>query len=201
MSGEERLQTERLVARAREGSPSALRALFVRVYADVQRSARRHLGPALGRFVEPEDLADSALGDALRDLDSFEDRGRGSFRSWLAHVLTNKLRRRARDARKPDRMLRQAIPSSELGSRSQTGAASGETSQASVLARHEDIARVREALAQLPERERAILTLRDVEGLDWADVLARSGETSAPAVRALRTRGMVRLAKQLGEAE
>ncbi len=59
-------------------------------------------------------------------------------------------------------------------------------------AREEDVTRVAERLAELPDHYREVIVLRTVEGLPFEEIARRMGKNSA-AVRQLWTRAIRRL--------
>ena len=145
------------------------------------------------------DVAHSVMGDALRDIGGYQGRGDGEFMRWLARIVENKLRKRARGMRHGDRNPAKQIeiqpartevagfeprapdptPSMEMGAR-------------------EERSRLKETLAQLPEREQRLIRLRKLEGLSWPEVVRRSDEPSVKAAQSAYARAMSKLAKALG---
>jgi len=161
-----------LVARARVRDGAAFVELVRRHGAAVLRVARL--------FVRDEASAEEVVHDtwlaAITGLERFE--GRAPFRAWLLRICANRARTRgARDAR--------VVPFSSLVPDEAEGSAedvlagrfatdghwrtfptgwSEDTPEAVVL-RGETLAVLERAVAGLSEAQRAVITLRDVEGL------------------------------------
>ena len=170
---------ERLVDQARAGDQEAFAALV-----------RRH-GPALLRlarmYVSSDAVAEEVVQETwlavLRGLERFE--GRSSFRTWLFRILVNRAKTRGvREHR--------SVPFASLG-----GAGGGDDDErgpavdpsrfladgawASPPRRWQDDPEaalrskearriVEEAIAGLPERQRIVITMRDLEGLGSDEV-------------------------------
>lgn len=165
-----------LLRRLRAGDEAAFRGV-VRRYHDTLRQLARAI-------VSSDALADEAIQETwlavVRGLDSFE--GRSALRTWVCRILVNRARTlAARD--------RRSVPMSALGDEADADAIDadrfaagggwqrppapwGDEDPASLVQRRELVALVGEAMAQLPERQRAVLLLRDVQGWDAADVCA-----------------------------
>lgn len=125
--------------------------------------AERH-GPALLRFArtmvrdadEAQDVVQEALVAAWLNIDRFD--GRSSLTSWLFGITVNKsrdLRRR----RRPTPVLPEVLVDAEQVADGSSGGSEGALFRA-------DLA---EALAGLPERQRASWLLTQVEGLSQAE--------------------------------
>jgi len=152
---------EELVREARRGSHAAFEAL-------VRRYAERSFRAAYRVLRDPEQAADvlqEALIKAYKGLDQFESRS--SFYTWLYRITVNlALDRRRRAKRIPsvewDETVarsvdpRQVMPPStdpELTSRRNEGRELGA-----------------EGIQQLPDGQREVLLLREVEGLSYEDI-------------------------------
>ena len=178
----EGLPDDELAAAAKAGDRDALESLLRRHHDRLYALARRLVG-------NPDDALD-ATQDALlaisRGLHRFD--GRSSFGTWAYRVATNacfdELRRRRR---RPE-------PTEEEA----TGVSAP---TADVVA--EGAARrldVDAALATLPDEFRAPVVLRDLCGLDYAEI-AEVLELRPGTVRSRIARGRAALAAQLGEDE
>jgi RNA polymerase sigma-70 factor, ECF subfamily len=171
-----------LVSAARSGDRDALDALLRRHYDRIHALCRR----MTGNDADAADAAQDALIAIVRGLDRFD--GRSTFGTWAYRVATNacldELRRRAR---RPD----PGLPD-QAG-----GLTAGGVPVADGVATRLDIDA---ALAQLPEIFRAPVVLRDLAGLDYADI-ARVLELSPGTVRSRISRGRAHLAVLLGVGE
>ena len=192
----------RLVARLRDGDEEAFAALVERHGAAMLRVARLYVRD---REVAQEVVQETWLG-VLNGIDSFE--GRSSLKTWIFRILANRAKTRAeREGR--------VVPLSAVLA---TDAASGEPSleperffgldhpkwpfhwaapprdwpQERVLER-ETLDLVRSAIETLPETQRTVIRLRDVEG--WtAEEVAEALDISDGNQRVLlhRARSKVR---------
>jgi RNA polymerase sigma-70 factor (ECF subfamily) len=171
---------ESLVERAREGDEAAFAALVRRYTPMLMRLARMYVPTdALA-----EDVVQETWVAVVRGLERFE--GRSSFKTWLFRILVNRAKTRGvREHR--------SIPFASVGG----GGANGEdldegptvdpsrfTSEGAwtsapadwrddpelSLESDEALRITREAIDQLPERQKIVITLRDLEGLSSDEV-------------------------------
>jgi RNA polymerase sigma-70 factor, ECF subfamily len=165
------------VGRAQQGDRSALDALlgrhYPRLFAICRRMARNDADGA--------DACQEALLAIVRGLDRFD--GRSSFKTWSYRVATNaaldELRRRKRRpltvVDEPDRI------------------ASGPDLDQQVS----DRITLEDALPQIPEEFRAPVVLRDVMGLDYAEIAEILG-IAPGTVRSRIARGRRHMARIVG---
>ena len=157
-----------LVERARNGEPEAFRDLVV-------RHQRRVYAVALG-IVKDRDLAWDVAQEVFVRVHQHlsECRDGAAFVTWLrritARVAIDVLRkerpsRRSDVADVPEAVLREAAPGV-------LATALGTDPQETVL-RRELSGRLTEALGQLPETHRAILVLREMDGLSYEELAER----------------------------
>jgi len=194
-----------LVHRLRAGDRAAFAAL-------VGRNAGSLLRVARGLVRDPaaaEELVQDTWLAVLTGLDGFE--GRSSLRTWLFQILVNKARTRlARDARlvsfsaidgagsnavEPDRFDADDAwkdPPSTWSEENPEKLALGAETRAAIEA----------CIAELPESQRAVITLRDVEELETDEICNLLGiSVTNQRVLLHRARARVRLAleRRLGE--
>lgn len=188
-----------LLERVRRGDRVAFTALVSRHGGAVLRFATS--------FVKERSLAEDVVQEAwlsaFENLEGFE--GRAAFRTWLFHIVANKARTRLKregrsvpfssledpgddgdPAVSPDRF-------DERGSwREPPGAWSDENPER--LAQGvETRAIIERAIADLPEAQRAVITLRDIEGLETEEICDVLGVTvSNQRVLLHRARSKVR---------
>jgi RNA polymerase sigma-70 factor (ECF subfamily) len=188
MGGEE----QRLIAQAQRGDVESFNAL-VRLYEGrVYNLSYRMLG-------DPDSAADAAQEaflNAFRNIRSF--RG-GSFRSWLLRIATNAcydlLRARQR---RPSTSL-DAAPEDD-GDASPLQIADTAESPDEFALRRELAAAIQQALGALPEEQRVIVILCDIEGLPYEEIAQITG-ANLGTVKSRLSRGRARLrdALQAGE--
>jgi RNA polymerase sigma-70 factor (ECF subfamily) len=158
----------RLLERLRAGDEAAFIALVAGHHDAMLRLASSFVS---SRAVAEEVVQDTWLG-VLRGIDRFE--GRSSLRTWLFAILVNRARTTGvREARSI--ALGDAAPAVDGARFDATGAWASPPDQwvedaedrlgAAELAGH-----LHAALGQMPPRQRAVVTLRDVDGLDSDEV-------------------------------
>jgi RNA polymerase sigma-70 factor (ECF subfamily) len=155
----------------------------------LRRWAKGRIPPRARGVLETDDLVQEVLVRTVGRLDTFETRSRGEFHSYLRRALSNRIR---------DEIRRAAV-------RPDTGAfvetADDEVSPLDAAIGRDEVARYEAALARLrPEDREAViakLELRCTYG-ELADVL---GKPSADAARMTVSRALVRLAREIADAE
>jgi RNA polymerase sigma-70 factor (ECF subfamily) len=175
-----------LVERMRAGHEEAFVELVQRYQPQLLRLAETTVG---SQAVAQEVTQDTWLA-VLRGVDRFE--GRSSFKTWLFHILLNRARSAAR------REQRAGQPADTIDERfSKDG---GWTTPPEPWADRADdrvaaaqlAERVLELLPRLPEAQREVVMLRDVEGCDSFEVSAVLGITAGNQ-RVLLHRGRAKL--------
>ena len=167
-----------LVALAKEGDQQAFEELVRRTYSDSYTLALRLTGDE----DDARDVVQESYLRAFRGLKRF--RGDAQFTTWLyritANCASNQLRRRARHRHE------------ELDEAA--GPVVDDANDPAALADAADLrARVEGALAELPDRLRAVVVLRDVYDLPHEAIAAELGiSESAAKVRLHRARRKLR---------
>ena len=159
-----------LVRRARSGDQRAFSML-------VERYQKKVYAVALAMVKDAEealDVSQEAFVKVHRYLDRFK--GDSSFYTWLYRITTNTcidvLRRRgvtSSDSLEYDDTVQVDLAEANLGALG----SQLEASPARTVLRRELAEKLEEALQQLPEKHRAILVLRELEGMSYED-LART---------------------------
>ena len=174
----------------RDGEPSDA-ALIARWRGGDERAAtmlvERH-APAVSRFVasmgergELEEVVQDTFVRAFGSLDRFREAS--SLRTWLFSIARNLCRDRARSNRRSP----MAVPIEE------THAMTGDDPLSAAVAT-ETAARVRAAMDELTETQRAVFTLRVTEGLSYREI-ADVVETTEGAAR-VHYHNAVRMVKE-----
>lgn len=167
---------QELIEGLRQGSEAAFEALVTLYHGALLRMARV--------FVRDHAVAEEVVQETwvavLDGLRSFE--GRSSLRTWLFAILSNRARTRAvREKRSipfsalddPKSGEEPAVESSRFtaeGMWAVPPASWGADNPEERLLRQETMAVLQAALTELPPRQLAVVTLRDVEGLNSGDV-------------------------------
>lgn len=145
-----------LVERARAGDTAAFGTLVERHGAVVHRVAARVVGPDAA-----DDVAQDALLRAFHRLERF--RGQGTFRAWLLQITHNAaLDALARRTPEP------AGAPTDLDDRD--GVPRAERQPVGVLEERERRERLELKLGELRPEHRAVLVLRDLEGLAYEEI-------------------------------
>jgi RNA polymerase sigma-70 factor, ECF subfamily len=165
-----------LVGRLVAGDEKAFAALVDQYHARLLRLALT--------FVSDRDAAEEVVQDTwmgvLNGLPGFE--GRCALKSWIFRILANRAKTRGvRDARsmsfsafvEQDEDPQASIDSARFQASGMWADPPGPWDEDAVqqsLERQEALQRVQEEIARLPPNQRAVLTLRDVEGVDSIEV-------------------------------
>jgi RNA polymerase sigma-70 factor, ECF subfamily len=177
---------EDLVVRARAGDRAALELLLRNNYDRVHSVCRR----LTGREADAADAAQEAMIAVVRNLGRFD--GRSRFATWAYRIAVNasidELRRRSRRPVTGLEELRGSWRGGGPGGSGWTG------SEATV-----DRVDIEAALMQLPIEFRAPVVLRDLCGLDYAEI-AEVLELPPGTVRSRIARGRASLAATLSPA-
>jgi RNA polymerase sigma-70 factor (ECF subfamily) len=180
-----------LVVRLRGGDEAAFASLVAMYQTRLLRLAMSVVG---SRTVAEEVVQDTWLA-VVRGVDRFE--GRSSFKTWLFHILLNRARTTAgREHRST------LLPEGDLDDRFDgTGAWATPpvpwSDQVDDRLVAERLAgRVREVLPTLPEGQRQVIVLRDIEGLPAGEVSELLGLTDGNQ-RVLLHRARARIREQI----
>jgi RNA polymerase sigma-70 factor (ECF subfamily) len=156
-----------LVKRVRDGDQRAFKLL-------VERYQRKVYAVALGMLKDKEeamDVSQEAFVKVYKYLDHFK--GDASFYTWLYRITVNIcidiIRKRAGaggEAVEFDETMPMDVSEANIGA---LGSRLGTNPQKSAL-RRELAEKIQEALAAVPEKHRAILLLREVEGMSYEDL-------------------------------
>lgn len=192
-----------LVNRAAAGDRRAQDDLFRSCLGSIQELVRRRLGLALRSRMETQDLAQTALAEAFRDLDGFHWRGEGSFERWLHRVVENKIRQKAIYYRRQKRDIFREVPVSERTRSRESEALGVEPIEARtpslILGLRQDVQRVEAALAKLSPLHAEVIRLARLEKLPYRTIGEQLGGRSEDAVRKLLHRALVKLSRLAGE--
>jgi RNA polymerase sigma-70 factor, ECF subfamily len=184
---------QQLLGRLRAGDPDAFAAL-------VRRYQRLMLRVARG-YVRTDAVAEEVVQEAwlavVRGLERFE--GRSSFKTWLLRIVTNRaMTQGAREARsipiEPSVSADHFVPEGEPGA----GAWSTppEPWPEDQLLADETRAVIERAIEELPAMQRAVVSMRDIEGMSSEEV-QEALEITAANQRVLLHRGRQKVREAL----
>jgi RNA polymerase sigma-70 factor (ECF subfamily) len=197
-----------LVERLRGGDEAAFTELVERYSGALMRLVRMYVPSSA---VAEEVVQETWLG-VLSGLDGFE--GRSSLRTWLYRIALNRARTRGSRERRTvpfaslvDREAGEDHPSvaperflgpdhDQWPHHWATPPQRWEESPERRVEGEETMARVREAIAQLPPAQRAVITLRDIEGWESSEV-CNALEISETNQRVLLHRARSRVRSEL----
>ncbi|MBX7112837.1 MAG: sigma-70 family RNA polymerase sigma factor [Myxococcaceae bacterium] len=184
-----------LVNRVRTGDQRAFKLL-------VERYQRKVYGVALGMLKDKEearDVAQDAFIKVYKYLDHFK--GDASFYTWLYRITVNicidvmrKKGGKKNEHVEFDESIDMDTSEANLGA---LGSRLGTNPQKSAL-RRELAEKIDEALAQVPEKHRAILLLREIEGMSYED-LARTLDVPKGTVMSRLFHARMKVQKILSE--
>ena len=195
-------QEEALLARLSRGEEAAFAALVDRLHGRLYAFARTFTtSPALA-----EDIVQETWLAVIRGLGGFE--GRSSLRTWIFGILVRRAKTvAAREARRPEVPHPSANGHETSGEEWDLGygrrglwerapAPWGLEDPASVFQTKEALEVIDQAVREMPETQRQVILLRDVEGLESAEACNILG-LSETNQRVLLHRGRARVRRAL----
>jgi len=182
---------EALATLARQGDDEAFRVLFERHAPALRKWVKRQIPGLLRRKVAESDVIQMAYLRVHEHLDSFSNRGDGSFKAWLDRIVENQVtdlvRRYFLTAK---RALDQEVSGPQPMSGNKQG---GREPTPSMVAMGEELERsVEIAMGHLPEDYRAILRHVQGDGMTLAEA-GRCMGRSEGAAKQLYARALARL--------
>src|SRR5262249_52794144 len=158
--------------------------------------ARLQLGHRPPPGIEPSDVVQQTLLEAHQNLAQFRGQSEAELAAWLrqilAHNLADALRARGRAKRDVARQRSLEAALEESSGRLEAWLAADQSSPSQRADRNEQVLRLAQALAQLPEPQREAVVWRHLEGRSLADIARHLGRTQA-AVVGLLQRGLKNL--------
>jgi RNA polymerase sigma-70 factor (ECF subfamily) len=153
--------------------------------------ARLQLEPGLRAVLDPSDVVQQTLLKAHAKRDQFRGASDGELLAWLrtilAHHLADLARKHAPRLGGRERALEANLEESSL--RLERWLASDSTSVGGRAIRHEQLLRLAEALAGLPEDQRTALELKHLRDVPVSEISRMMGKSPA-AVASLLYRGL-----------
>ncbi|MEM7202540.1 MAG: sigma-70 family RNA polymerase sigma factor [Planctomycetota bacterium] len=180
-------ELQELLARASAGQRDAQNALVRRVHAKVRVIVHRELElhfRSNHRWMLPlfstSDVVQEVLTDAVRGLRDCEFPGEGAFVRYLATVVRNHLISAVRFHEAGRRDRRRQVPNAE-GAPEPGGSTRSTPELAASLAERAMV--LREVLDSLPQRHRALVELRLMDGAAFPKIASELGYSSAETAR------------------
>jgi RNA polymerase sigma-70 factor (ECF subfamily) len=164
--------------------------------------SRIGLGARLRALDDSSDVVQQTLMKAQERIGQFRGTGEAELLAWLRAILARHLADLARRSGQPQWEKRQSLEAAlELSSARLASWLADEQPSPGEQAQHrEQLLRLAEALARLPQDQRTAVELHHLEGHSVPEVGRRMGR-SAGAVAGLLHRGLKSLRAHLGESE
>jgi RNA polymerase sigma-70 factor (ECF subfamily) len=172
---------EKLLARAREGSRSALGRLLETFRSRLKRRAQRELPGRLGQKMSASDLAQESCAIAVARFPDFRGNAIAALFAWLKSIFDAtawKARRRFRAERRD--YVREQSLASVWNEHNDVAASS--SAVLDKVSRKEECERLLAVLNWCREQDRQVVTLHLLEGLSHEEIAVKIGLTPA-AVR------------------
>jgi RNA polymerase sigma-70 factor (ECF subfamily) len=158
--------------------------------------ARQHMGDQPGGKLDASDLVQQTLLEAHRKRDQFRGQSPAELAAWLRRMLAYDIAdaRRAQGRAKRDRARERSLEAAmdQSSARLEAWLAANQSSPSQRAVRQEELLRLAEALARLPEDQRRAVELRHLHGASVAAIAQCLGRTET-AVGGLLRRGMTKL--------
>lgn len=192
----ETVEPMRLIRRAQAGDLAAYEQFFERYYSSIHRLARQRVGRHLRRDVESRDVINEAMIEAIRSFDRFELPDRSALFSALGRVFERQLQTLRRCAQTQTRDRDVAVALRHIQDAVTSGRLVLEQAD-DALAEDEEIALLAKCLEELDNQQRAVVVLRESEGLSWDEIARRVGCPSTDAARMVFARARIALKREL----
>ena len=177
---------------ARDGSPEAIDRLFRLVGPRLLSWIRLRMGRDLRSRMESTDLLNATMLRAFAAFDSLQAQNEDSLMAWFVRIARSELhdRREHHGAQRRD-LRKEAALSGDVDR-----IAADVQSQTGRLMQDQRMLALEEAIESLPEQQREVVILRQLEELSWAEIGARLNK-KPDACRMLLARAMARLTLEM----
>jgi RNA polymerase sigma-70 factor (ECF subfamily) len=186
------------IAAALEGDRHALGEIFEKLRPYLRSRAQEQLDQQLQIKVSPSDLVQETLLEVHRGFAEFHGQSRAELVVWVQGILNHRVQtayRRYRGTGKRD-LSREVRLQENEESKQQIQFAAAQSSPSDQAIAGEDLARLEQALQELPPRYEQVIRLRNELGLSFQEVGIALG-CSADAARKLWSRAVDQLAKRM----
>ena len=198
-------ETTLLVRQAVGGDRAAIQALFDRYRSQLTRMVAIRLDPRLNGRLDPSDIVQDVLVEATKRMSTDLSDSPVEFYPWLRGIAWDRLCRlhrhhvstQKRSVVREQRLQPDQVDDESMLKLAECIAASGSGPGTQVM-REERRRRVREAVTQLPAKDREIIVLRFLEELSIQDAAAVL-DISLTAAKSRQLRAIARLQDMLGD--
>jgi RNA polymerase sigma-70 factor (ECF subfamily) len=184
-------------AQAEGQTPESFRAYLYNL-------ARMRLDPRLRSKVDPADVVQQTLLEAIQDQGQFRGHSEVEQKAWLRQILARNLANTVRDLSRSKRDLSRErsleVVLAESSSRLEHWLAAEQSSPSERAEHNEQLLRLDEAVTALPEAQREVVVLRYYHGWPLADIGRHLGRTHS-AVAGLLHRGLSQLRSLMHDQE
>ena len=187
-------EVARLIEAAQNGDGDAFAALAERYQTFVHHTACRVLSSHGRDTALADDITEDALVKAWRSLGSF--RGDSAFSTWLYRITVNAARDYLRQESRHKTVSLTRPDEDDDGSEWDLPVTSSDEIPEEAADRRETILAVRRAVESLPEDQRRVVVLRDLDELPYQDIAELLG-LSLGTVKSRLNRGRLALKKIL----
>jgi RNA polymerase sigma-70 factor (ECF subfamily) len=187
-------RTARLLDRIADGDGQAMEELLARYQPDLLSFVECHLDPRLRARFSESDVVQEAQMEVVRRIDDFLRRRPMPFHLWARKTAYQRLLNLKRDHRqRARRSIHREVPQADRSAMQMVRSilCPGPTPSAR-LAAHEAAEQIGRAVAQLTERDRDILLMRQVEDLPYEEIAALL-DVEPAAARKRYGRALIRL--------
>jgi RNA polymerase sigma-70 factor (ECF subfamily) len=181
-------ETEKLLAEARQGDPTAVGRLLAEHREPVRRMIGLRLDPAIAQRLDASDVVQDVLLEASKRLQDFLKNPVMPFHLWLRHIARDHIidaHRRHRQAQRRGVDREQPLAPAAWQDQSSLDLAARfvdqELTPASAAIRQELERRLHAAIAELPDDDREVILMRHFEQLSNQEVAHDLGLTEAAA--------------------
>ncbi len=193
-------QVEALIREARNGSQIAFGKL-VRASQDYLRAvARRSLPGSLQAKLSPSDLVQDTALEAHRDISSFQGAQFAELLAWMRQILVHNLSNYKRHFEQTAKRSISREICGDQAAHAIENLDNSTPSPSSRLAYLEQRHAMQDVLSRLPEEMKAVIELRNKEGLSFTEIGVRI-DCSSPAARRMWARAIERMQRLLPNDE
>jgi RNA polymerase sigma-70 factor (ECF subfamily) len=162
-------QTSALLNLVSRGDRRALEQLLARGRSGLRDFVDYHLDPRLRTRLDPSDVVQEVQLEVVRRIDDFLQRRPMPFHLWVRKTAYERLLNLRRDHQRARRALEREVPLPERSSLLMARPLLHNSPSRQAEAR-EFAERISRAVAELPERDREILTMRHAEELSYEEI-------------------------------